>query len=1443
MPHPGSLVNTLALTLALSFPAASVLAQPASFSFQNNDRVVFLGDGLIEQAQYSGWIETALTASASDKTLTFRNLGWNGDTPAGDSRFGLSLVQAGHAPADEGWKQLQAQLELTQPNVLIIGYGMASSLEGGPDGIAKFISDYKRLLETARKISPDVRFVLLSPLNRTDKVPHAQTLVAYSEAIQKLAAQQDATFIDLSGAANDSKLRQDPIHLNSDGYRQIANVIDKSLTGGEANWQESPNTDALRQTILRKNTWWFHRSRPANMAYVFGFRKREQGQNAVEIPRFDKLIEKEEELIAQLSLLQNAAIQMPPKQTESQYAEFQAQPTPEFTIADDWEVTLWAENPQLNKPIHMNFDPQGRLWVASSEAYPMIEVGQSAPDKILVLEDTNGDGKADKSTTFADGLLIPTGIAPGDGGVYVAQSTDLLFLEDTDNDGKADRRTRTLSGFGTEDTHHNLHTLQWGVDGRLYMNQSVYTRTDTETPHGVVRLKAGGGFMLDTDRKQMNILFRGLWNAWGHQFDAYGQSFLTDGAGFQGIAWAFPGAAFNPIPRGRRVLDLISPGSYPKFASGEIVYGPSFPADWQGSMVTCDFRANRVTRFDIASQDAGFVTSQAPDLLRTSASTFRPIDIKQGPDGALYIADWSNPIINHGEVDFRDPRRDRWHGRIWRMRWKGAPEAKPRVDLAQLSTPVLLDNLLSEDRYVRDQSRRVLSERETSDISAALTTWLTTQESPEAKLQALWLRQTHRSVDRELLDELLAAEDPRIQAAAVRVLADWSLPSGSDAPLLGSDDNPLDRFRPLVAAAHPRVRLEAIRGLAGFESAAASLLALKGLEHPMDRFLQFALAQLVDDNSQPIMNAIESQEWSTEGSQAAARLEFVLTNIAPAQAENFLQSYLAANPMPSDGSGPWIELIGSAGGPAQLDKLLTQTAEGGFNSGATVRALTALTSAQRLKKRRPSKNLGRIGSLLKSKDPVVQKAAISLAGAWRLKGQIPPIAAFAAADSQETGLRLEAIAALQSIGEGEGIAKLAELTESTTGEVQTAAILSLAALAPQQAAPLFFSQLSETEDEAAATALWRRALSSQEAGKILAQAIPQDGLPEHALRAGVRAAQQSGRPEEALLAVLEPRIGQAMTAAEWSPKQIAALIEKVQTKGDPHRGEAIYWREKLQCVNCHAIGGVGGRVGPDMTSLGASAPADYIVESLFAPDAKIKEGFHSIVVATEDGLVVTGVKVENTGEELVLRDATNKLVRIPTADIIAKQAGRSLMPVGVVDRLSAEEQIDLIRFLTELGKPGRFDSSRGGVARVTEVLAGTHRVEQEGIQRILDGAPGLKWQPVLTRVDGTLTAAQLKAATVHPSRMSLIHAYIRTEMSVSEPGIAKFTIAGATHVTAWIDGVEIPQLANPEGSKEKNIQFEKDLSGGTHTLLLRLDARELPETLQIRSSDVTFAVE
>lgn len=288
---------------------------------------------------------------------------------------------------------------------------------------------------------------------------------------------------------------------------------------------------------------------------------------------------------------------------------------------------------------------------------------------------------------------------------------------------------------------------------------------------------------------------------------------------------------YQTYARARRILGSVSPGGYPKFASLEIIRSTHFPADWQGRVVTCDFRANRVTSFSITDQGAGYITKQEADICRTSNNTFRPIDVKLGPDGALYIADWSNPIINHGEVDFRDPRRDREHGRIWRVSAKGKPAAKP-VALAKASTPTLLNELLSPNHFNSSQATRLLVEKGSAAVAADLKTWTANLKDEKQQLAALWIHQSLNIPAPELVTQLLSAKDGRIRAAAVRALSFvTTMPakpvliadaSGTASTYLAdtgatfSETDTVARLAKLVTDPHPRVRMEAVRALAKF---------------------------------------------------------------------------------------------------------------------------------------------------------------------------------------------------------------------------------------------------------------------------------------------------------------------------------------------------------------------------------------------------------------------------------------------------------------------------------------------------------------------------------------------------------------------------------------------------------------------------------------------------
>lgn len=1331
----------LLLGLSPLFALHATAAAPA-FEFKDGDVVAFLGDGFAEREQYAGTMEGAILTHLQNLNLHFRNLGWSGDTPSGASRCGLSLGQAGHEGPEEGWKQLQNQLTTYKPTVLITGYGMASALPGGQTP-EEFRRDFERLLDHAATI-PGLRVLVLGAPPRflrpgeTDQTPlvrqHRESLAAINRVQEEVAAKRGLTFVSLDGLAGDrgAPMSTDGLHLTPQAYAQVGTFLLGRLLIGVDGELPPPSQDLL-EAIKRKNEWFFHRSRPANMAYIFGFRKGEQGRNAGEIEQFDKLVAEEEGRIARLrDPNKKVDVPVPPKRTESQIAAHTPQPHPEFTVADGYEVTLWAENPMMHKPTQMNFDAAGRLWVASSETYPQVEVGQTADDKIVVLDDTDGDGKADSSKVFTTGLLMPTAVLPVTGGCYVAQSTDLLYFPDKDGDGTADSKQRVLSGFGTEDTHHNLHTLRRGPDGKLWMNQSIYTRSDAETPHGVMRLKSGGIMRFDPVADKIEPVFYGWCNPWGHQFDKWGQSFVTDGAGGQGINWAVPGAMYFTYAYADKTLDSISPGSYPKFCGLEIIESPLFPADWQGSMITCDFRAHRVVRFTVTESGSGYAAQEAGDLLRTESVNFRPIDVKIGPDGALYIADWSNPIINHGEVDFRDPRRDREHGRIWRVQKKDA-KPLPRQNLAKLDHAQLLEKLTSDLRHEREQAMAVLVERERSPrFDKEVAEWSKSATAGRKLLAALWLSQGLGKPDLALLEKALADPEGRVRAAAVRVAADSFTGNEKVVALLAK----------AAMDEHPRVRIEAVRVLAKLRDASATDAAFQALSKPLDRFLDYALWLNARESGDKWLSAVLDGKLSLQGRDTA--LGFVLANLPRRGGVEGIRK-LMPKPLPRDGSGPWIDLAVKLGDHEMGSAIQAQLLEKSFDSAGAPLALKALEKLVLEKNFKPSASAEPLRSYFSDTNPETVAAACRVAGALRAPELMPSLVAAAADPKASQTVRLAAFDGLSRYTIPEAKAALLDAARRTEDlDTATAAALALVRNFRGDGVTELRAILTRIKEPVAAQSFWKQALSFSGLEGDLAKSFKAEALTSEAaaLHAGV--VPQIDENAE-LLGVLRQQAGVAAMSGP-TPEDIRRLAEAAAKTGDAARGELIYRKAEVSCIACHAIGGAGGKVGPDLTSIGASAPMDYLVESVLQPAVKVKEGYHSTIFETRDGRTLMGRVVRKSGSNIVIVDPANQEITIPEETVAKTTDTGSLMPAGLINPLNEQERADLFKFLSQLGKPGDFDATKSRAPRVWAVLAAADPAAAN-TSAAMAGDATLPWKLVNGTVNGTLLGSDSNLAT------------------------------------------------------------------------------------------------
>ena len=1090
-----------------------------------------------------------------------------------------------------------------------------------------------------------------------------------------------------------------------------------------------------------------------------------------------------------------------------------------FQMADGFEVNLFAADPILAKPIQMNFDPAGRLWVVSSEVYPQIQPGQTANDKVLVLEDRDGDGRAEKTAVFADGLLIPTGVEPGDGGAYVANSTELLHLRDTDHDGKADARRVVLSGFGTEDTHHILHTFRWGYDGNLYFNQSIYIHSHIETPHGVRRLGGGGIWRFRPDTMELDVFIRGMYNPWGHHFDRWGQSFVTDGAGGQGINYALPGAYFDAAVGAERLLPGLNPGS-PKYSGAEVLSGRHLPEDWRGNILTNDFRGNRVCRFVLSEDGAGFSAREMPELIKTRHVAFRPIDVKLGPDGAIYIADWYNPIIQHGEVDFRDPRRDHTRGRIWRVTAKGRPLVE-RPKLVDAPTDALLDALTAPEDWTRHHARRVLKERGAEAVAPALATRVAQLDPNDAddehrRLEALWTYETLDVIQPELLARLLEAKDHRVRAAAARVAGAWR------ARL----SDPIGLLAPRVADDHPRVRLEAARSLARIPDLKAAEVAMTALDRPTDRFLDYALWLTARDLAPQWVPAFEAGRFDFGGN--LSHLVFALEAANVKGGVRPMVDALREGRIPEADQDRVLAFVAALGEPGDLAPFLDRAIGDGSESPSRRKALLdALLKGTERRKVRPDGDLSRLGPWLDGSDEGLRATAARAAGQWKVESLRPKLVEIAGATDVADPVRREAVSALVQLGGPEGRKAIERLAgPSVPPRARTLAIGALAAIDPDAGAAKAVERLASPVDAADVDDLLSRLLQLKNGPPALAKALAGKTLPSDAAKLAVRAVRGTGRDDARLIDALTKAGGFTASARPATPEEVAALAADASRMGDPARGEAVFRRQEQSCLKCHAIAGAGGQVGPGLESIGASAPADYLVESLLIPGKAIKENYHALVVATADGRVTTGIKVRQDDADLILRDAEDREVAIPLASIDEQKPGGSLMPAGLTDSLTRGELVDLVRFLSELGKIGPYSVSKTRMARRWRVLdasPATYRtLARFGLGAaagVVPDSPGeaidLSWLPAYSLVSGDLPLDA--PPPIRLGKDVLRHGFVRAELDVSTGGLVKIALADPAGLDLWVDGSKV--VAGPE--------VMLDLKSGIHalTLAVPLDSR------------------
>jgi putative heme-binding domain-containing protein len=949
-----------------------------------------------------------------------------------------------------------------------------------------------------------------------------------------------------------------------------------------------------------------------------------------------------------------------------------------FTVPDDLQLELVLAEPIVRQPVSMSFDERGRLWVVQYLQYPdpaglrMVShdgvwraVYDKVPpppphhfrgkDKITIHEDTDGDGVYDRHKTFVNGLNIATAVAHGRGGVWVLNPPYLLFYPDANRDDVPDGDPIIhLRGFGLEDTHSVVNSLRWGPDGWLYAAQGStvtghVTRPGLDDGKEPVHSMGQLIWRYHPETRRYEVFAEGGGNAFGVEIDKVGRIYSGhnggDTRGFHYVQGGYYQKGFNkhgPLsnPYAFGYFPAMKHDRVPRFTHTFVFYeADAFPARYRGLLFGVAPLLNHVVMSEVRPDGSSFRTEDVGLAVSSSDPWFRPVDIKLGPDGALYIADWYDRQVNHyrnheGQIDPAS-------GRIYRLRARGRPAARRAEDLAARDSTALVKLLADPNKWTRQTALRLIADRNDATITPALKRNLfDTDVTGQVALESLWALNLVGGLDEQTALTTLDHADPYVRLWTARLVSDGS------------------RVGPELAGA--LARRAAIEPNAEVRSqlacSARRLPARQGL--PVVRELLRRGEDVVDIHiPMLIWWAIESKAGSDPDAVLAMFKDSEIWGspiMRGTVTERLMRRFAAAGTQAD--LDRCDRLLGRAPSPDDARRLMS-----GFEAAYAGRSLAGLPAGLADAVARYSKQSLTI-SLRQGKPEATAEALRLLAndrtdrarllqvlqvlGEVRRPGIVPAVLRIACR-SADNALRAAALSALAAYDDPSIATEVLAAYPNMSDDVQDAA---QRLLATRRAWATQFVKAIETRS-------------------IDARAVPREVVEKLLLVGGPDLSERVSR----LYGPIRPA-----TSAE-SRAEVERLASVVRAgSGVPKPGKRLF---DQACARCHTLFSNGGKVGPDLTTYRRD-DLDTMLLNIVNPSAEIREGFSTSIVATTDGRVLTGVVVEQDRNVVVLRVDDGRELTIAREDIDAiKASPKSLMPEGLLKGLGDQEVRDLFAYL------------------------------------------------------------------------------------------------------------------------------------------------------------------